>query len=69
MLYAVKCKKDYPGYEVSHASNREQLIKQIDSWRGCDIDISSIVELGDGEISEEKTKKLAEWTEEFTKTH
>lgn len=69
MLFAIKCSKHYPGYEVAHAPTLELLKSQIDGWRTCQCDMVSITELPEGDIPEELTKKLAAWTEEFQKTH
>ena len=69
MVYAVKCNRHYPGYEVAHAPTLEVLKSQFPSWKTCEVG-DAIIELPEnGQYDEELSKKLMELTVEFQKTH
>jgi hypothetical protein len=70
MVFAVKCSKHYPGYEIAHAPNADILKQQFPSWNACDLDAGSITPLPDnGQYDDILKDKLFEWTLDFQRMH
>jgi hypothetical protein len=51
--FKINCSKHWPYYELDIARSKEEFIERTEGWKGCVLDLDTVVEIEPGKITDE----------------